>query len=89
MARAVFIFTGRVQGVGFRATTRDIAQGHDVTGWVRNQPDGSVKMAAQGTDTAIGGFLAEITERMGRYISGVDRVEMREVEGESGFEIQR
>ncbi|MEE3179555.1 MAG: acylphosphatase [Verrucomicrobiota bacterium] len=36
------IFSGRVQGVGFRYTTREIATGFDVVGAVRNLPDGTV-----------------------------------------------
>ena len=45
--------TGRVQGVGFRATPRASAQRHGVTGWVRNEPDGSVAFEAQGTRAAL------------------------------------
>ncbi|MBL8829940.1 MAG: acylphosphatase, partial [Planctomycetaceae bacterium] len=42
------LFHGRVQGVGFRVTTRSIAQRFAVTGWVRNLPDGSVELLAEG-----------------------------------------
>jgi acylphosphatase len=40
--------TGRVQGVGFRHFTRTTAQRHGLTGWVRNEPDGSVRLEAEG-----------------------------------------
>lgn len=40
--------TGRVQGVGFRATTRHLASGFAVRGYVRNLPDGSVEVVAEG-----------------------------------------
>lgn len=40
--------TGRVQGVGFRHFTRTTAQQHGLTGWVRNEPDGSVRLEAEG-----------------------------------------
>lgn len=48
-ARQVF-YTGRVQGVGFRYSTKRIASGYDVTGWVKNLPDGRVELFAQAFD---------------------------------------
>ena len=57
-------FLGRVQGVGFRATTRDAAQRHGLTGWVRNEPDGSVALVAEGPDSAVEAFLTELRTRM-------------------------
>ena len=41
-------FSGRVQGVGFRYTSRNIAINYDVTGFVRNLPDGRVELVAEG-----------------------------------------
>lgn len=41
------LYSGRVQGVGFRYSTKRIASGFDVTGWVKNLPDGRVEMLAQ------------------------------------------
>lgn len=41
-------FVGEVQGVGFRWTSRRVAQDLGLTGWVRNEPDGSVSMELQG-----------------------------------------
>ena len=38
------IYSGRVQGVGFRFTTRQIASGYEVNGWVKNLPDGRVEL---------------------------------------------
>ncbi|NJQ97304.1 MAG: acylphosphatase [Hydrococcus sp. CSU_1_8] len=49
-------YVGRVQGVGFRATARSIALGHGVTGWVRNEPDGSVYVEAEGDEIALKSF---------------------------------
>lgn len=48
---------GRVQGVGFRAFVVHAAHLHRVTGWVRNLPDGSVEILAQGVGA---GFLDEV-----------------------------
>ena len=42
------LISGRVQGVYFRAYTRDEARRHGLRGWVRNLPDGRVEVLAQG-----------------------------------------
>jgi acylphosphatase len=52
------IVTGRVQGVCYRASTVDEARGHGLTGWVRNLPDGSVELEAQGDEARVAALLA-------------------------------
>ncbi|MBQ1548102.1 MAG: acylphosphatase [Lachnospiraceae bacterium] len=64
-------FIGHVQGVGFRYTAYHLAQKYSLTGWVRNEYDGTVSSEVQGTEAAIDQWLTEIFT--GRYIS-VDRV---------------
>lgn len=49
--------TGRVQGVGFRHFTRTTAQRNGLTGWVRNEPDGSVRLEAEGPRTDLESLL--------------------------------
>ena len=49
-----FIVSGRVQGVGFRAFVADAARTEGVSGWVRNLPDGSVEVHAEGDAEAVG-----------------------------------
>lgn len=49
---------GHVQGVGFRLTTCDVAGKFPITGFVANLPDGSVEATAEGSETALLGFLA-------------------------------
>jgi acylphosphatase len=53
-----FTVTGRVQGVGFRASTVDAAQQCGVTGWVRNRDDGDVEGAAYGNPEQLAEFTA-------------------------------
>lgn len=48
---------GRVQGVGFRYFTRSEARRLGVQGWVRNEPDGSVSVVAEGPDGGLKGLL--------------------------------
>jgi acylphosphatase len=62
IARQV-LYTGRVQGVGFRVTVRNIARGFEVTGWVKNLADGRVEMQAMSTDAdELHAFLDAIDE---------------------------
>ncbi len=57
MRRARAIVTGRVQGVSFRATTCSEARRLGVAGWVRNLPDGSVELEAEGDDDRVAALL--------------------------------
>lgn len=56
------VFQGRVQGVGFRYTVKDLARGFDVCGSVKNLADGSVELHVMGEADEVTGFLREITE---------------------------
>lgn len=56
------IFEGRVQGVGFRYTVKDLARGFDVCGFVKNLPDGSVELQAMGEPDELESFIHEIVE---------------------------
>jgi acylphosphatase len=89
MQRRRISFNGRVQGVGFRATTRWIASGFPVSGWVRNEADGSVLMEVQGSAEAIDGCLGKLRERMAGCITTEAAAGMNVIEGEQGFEIRR
>jgi len=67
-ARATVVFRGMVQGVGFRFTTRNIASGYAVSGYVENEPDGSVELVAEGERQEVEAFIEEVSRQMGRYI---------------------
>ncbi|GMA70236.1 hypothetical protein GCM10025879_14820 [Leuconostoc litchii] len=64
---------GMVQGVGFRWFTQSTAQQHDIVGWVSNQPDGSVKIQAQGEESDLSIFLTILKQGSGFY-SRVDKI---------------
>ncbi|MGF1448797.1 MAG: acylphosphatase [Opitutales bacterium] len=61
-------FSGRVQGVGFRYSTSQIARGYAVRGSVRNLPDGRVHVLAYGASEEIDAFVAQILEDMAGFI---------------------
>jgi acylphosphatase len=62
------IFTGRVQGVGFRFTAHRVAGRHQLTGYVRNLPNGSVEMLAQGQLEVIDDCIRDIEEEFAGYV---------------------
>ena len=80
--------TGRVQGVFFRAWTREKAATHDIKGWIRNCADGSVEAHFEGEEAAVRWLIDIIYDGPGG--ARVDRVEAKEteVEGLSGFEVR-
>jgi acylphosphatase len=82
-------FTGRVQGVGFRATARSIARRHPVTGWVRNEADGTVLMEIQGGQLAVEACLDELIDAMDDNIRQVDRTPLQDLPAELTFDIRR
>lgn len=57
-------YSGNVQGVGFRFTTQHVAREFQVTGWVRNLPDGRVEMLAEGAPTELDRFQQAIERAM-------------------------
>lgn len=54
------IFSGRVQGVGFRYTCKETAPKHGVVGWVKNLSDGSVEMVVEGETAAIRRYVDDV-----------------------------
>ncbi len=64
---------GMVQGVCFRAWTMDLAARLDLKGWVRNTPDGSVEILAQGKDTSLKKLIELLRE--GPVLARVSRVD--------------
>ncbi len=73
--RTRVFYSGRVQGVGFRFTCQHLARGFEVTGWVKNLPDGRVELVAEGEKREVEAFLARVAEAMGSNIRAEQRSE--------------
>jgi acylphosphatase len=82
-------YSGRVQGVGFRYTVKRIASGFEVSGWVRNLPDGRVEMQATALDgEELDAFLQSIQDSS--LAGNIREVVMNEIAtpaGIRGFQI--
>lgn len=81
-------FTGRVQGVGFRYQTLQVAKGFEVSGFVRNLSDGRVHLEAEGEAGEISAFLAALAEQMAGYVRQTERTATRRPPRFRGFEIR-
>jgi len=78
-----FLVRGRVQGVGFRWFVEREAHILQVAGWVRNNPDGTVEVVAQGTREQLAGLYSRLNE--GPRAARVDAVEASEAEAIAGL----
>lgn len=85
--RKHFVFHGRVQGVGFRYTAKYLAQSLELTGWVRNEYDGTVTMEVQGREALINKLLVGLNND--RFIT-VDWIDTEEIplEEERSFRVR-
>jgi acylphosphatase len=77
--------TGRVQGVGFRNFTQRRARRLGLTGWVRNEPDGSVRLEAEGPREALDDLMEAVHQ--GPRMAVVDDVEVAWDDATDEFEI--
>jgi len=81
--QANVVFSGGVQGVWFRAFTREQAQKAGLTGWVRNLPNGSVEALFEGSESAIQGVIEKC--RQGPPAASVENIETRWQEASGAF----
>lgn len=72
------VVQGRVQGVWFRASTREVAERHGVTGWVRNEPGGTVRAHLEGFPSDVEAVLGWMRD------GGPPRAQVTAVEASSG-----
>jgi acylphosphatase len=66
------IFSGNVQGIGFRYTAHRIASRYTLTGYVRNTSDGKVELHVQGHPDDINDCIDDIKETFANYIKHVN-----------------
>ncbi|NBQ58676.1 MAG: acylphosphatase [Opitutaceae bacterium] len=82
------IFTGRVQGVGFRYATLQVAREFEVAGLVENLPDGRVQLEAEGRQEVVDAFIQAVSERMHGYVRKAERYPAARPAQFSGFVIK-
>jgi acylphosphatase len=87
--RAHVFVSGTVQGVSYRANTREAARDRGVDGWVRNLEDGRVEAVFEGEKEKVVGMIEWC--RTGSQAANVESVEhdTEEPEGLEGFEVRR
>ncbi len=89
MTARQYLFAGRVQGVGFRYSTKNLAKGFDVLGWVKNLPDGRVELQIQGDEEELDEFIQELHDSpLGHHIQEQEERTVPVSEDVQGFSIQ-
>ena len=78
MIRYYIVVKGRVQGVGFRFFTINIASKYNLTGSVRNMDNGMVEIEVQGEKNTIDSFISEI--KKGNYFIRVDDISIKSID---------
>lgn len=86
--RQRLVFSGRVQGVGFRYRAKTVADNLGITGWVMNESDGSVVMEAQGTLEQIYRLIQGVNKGHWISVEHVDRTSLPVEEHEYYFDIK-
>jgi acylphosphatase len=89
MQKQVHVFySGRVQGIGFRATAKYLAVNLGITGWVKNLGDGRVEVVGEAEEKALKDFLEQVNKHFSHYIRQAD-VRWGDASGEfQGFGVE-
>lgn len=82
------IFSGRVQGVGFRATAQEKARRVALVGYVRNQADGTVEMEVEGMPRHVDAFLKDLDAHFMGYIANARKTKLEPRGEEQYFDIR-
>lgn len=86
--RMHILYSGRVQGVGFRFTAESAAIQSGIQGWVKNLGDGRVEIMAEAEEEALKDFLNKIRQSFSRYIQDEDLRWSEAVEEFQDFQIR-
>lgn len=86
--REHFVFTGRVQGVGFRYKVSRLTYHYKVTGWIRNNADGSVEAQLQGREEALDQIVQQLNQDAYIRIDWITRERMEPDREEGGFSVR-
>ena len=81
-------YAGRVQGIGFRYTVRSLAAGFDVSGFVRNLPDGRVHLVVEGAAAEVDKFLDAVKAEIGYHVREIEETKRPASGRFQGFEIR-
>lgn len=84
-------YEGEVQGVGFRWTSKRLANDLGLTGWVRNEPDGSVSMELQGDEEQVAAFFGRLPRSWGRFQPRfviAEKEDVAPIPGEAYFQVR-
>ena len=83
-------YAGKVQGVGFRYTVKTLTAGFELTGTVRNLPDGRVELVVEGAQDELSAFQQAIRKsELGHFIQQEEVAWQEPQGGLRGFEIVR
>ena len=82
-------FSGHVQGVGFRYQTHSVAKEFDVSGYVQNLPDGRVRLEAEGEESEVVAFKAEVERQLASFIRSTEASSSVRPRAFSGFSIKK
>ena len=88
MIRRTMLYSGRVQGVGFRYTTCRVAEGYRVVGFVRNLADGRVEATIEGEEADVDAFGLAVGEALRGHIEEVESRDAAAAGEFSRFEIR-
>ncbi|EOT28691.1 hypothetical protein C805_00212 [Eubacterium sp. 14-2] len=86
--REHLIFTGRVQGVGFRFKAQHLARHYGVTGWIRNNYDGSVEAQMQGREEELDKIIQSLQQDSYIRIDWITRNRIETESGERSFSVR-
>lgn len=86
-SRLICRFTGRIQGVGFRATVAKYAEDLGINGFIRNEPDGSVMLDVDGKKEDLRSLLKRVQDRPAGEIEYADAIWGGSLSRKKGFSV--